>query len=322
MFKGLFGKKKPVEDKAFTDDFNDALARYMDKPDGGVVEISLKDKQGTVVPPNVIFADAYEEWKGIISVPDRRAVIFKVLDEMMFEKNPIERNVERFVIDRYPREALKYSMENATEEDYRRPEFLTAMARCYFFLSDYEKSIELANQALAIDSENKKAMIALADSLHLSNRHDESHALYDKVLQRSKMKDWEKEEISLFEIVCFRHDILHSSVYAAGLLMAEQVDTDTWDEVANEFYHCPYFRSQHAFLLFKKHEALKGMAKLISLTQEFPYFKEAVLAAKSGILQFREKMKSADLWDDELIYLNGIIKENEWELDQRDEEHQ
>ncbi|MCJ8290901.1 MAG: hypothetical protein HRT58_15385 [Crocinitomicaceae bacterium] len=311
MFGNLFEKKKIVEDKEFTLDFEDALKRYVGVSEGRV-EYEFKDKKGNVIPPSFAFEGTYKEWKTIQSVWDKRSVIFTALDEIYFSKIPKEQIIERFVIDRYPEKALMFSDKYSTEDDLKNPEILASLAKCQFILSNYDKSIELAEKALELEKENKKAQIALADSLHLTNEHDKAHEIYQTILSNSKLKDWNKENINVIEIIDYGNDILNSSVYAVGLLSNEETDETTWNKAAEEFYHCPYFRSQHAFWLLKNEESLKGMAKLISTTQEFPWFKDAILNAKSGILQMREQMNSTDLWENELNNLSEIIKKNDW----------
>ncbi|PPK92520.1 hypothetical protein LY01_02921 [Nonlabens xylanidelens] len=311
MFGKLFGRNKIVEDKEFTLDFEDALKRYVGVTNGRV-EYEFEDKKGKVIPPSFAFEETYNEWKTIQSVWDKRSVIFDALDEIYLNKIPKEQIIERFVIDRYPEKALSFSDKYLTEEDLNNPKVLASLAKCQFILSNFDKSIELAEKALNLEKENKKAQIALADSLHLTNNHDKAHEIYQQILKNSKLKDWNKENIDVIEIIDYNNDILNSSVYAVGLLSNAETDENTWNKASEEFYHCPYFRSQHAFWLLKNDEALKGMAKLISTTQEFPWYKDAVVNAKSGILQMREQMNSNDLWKSELTYLTQIIEKNNW----------
>lgn len=312
MFKNFFNKKKAiVEDKEFTKDFNDALKRYLGVPDGEI-EYEFKDNKGNVIPPSYAFEGTYNEWKTIQSVWDKRGVIFSALDEVYFDKNPKHQIIERFVIDRYPHKALSFVQKFATEEDFNNSDFLASLAKCYFFCTDLDKSISLAKKALEIDVNNKKAKIALADSLHLSGSHQEAHEIYDEILKNSKIKDWKSESINIYGIVDFNSDILPSSVYAVALLSDDEVNEETWTKISEEFYHCPYFRSQHAFWLLRNEESMKGMAKLISASQEFPWFKDIVVNAKNGIDQFREQMGKQDLWEEEHHRLSKIMEEEKW----------
>ena len=311
MFGKLFGRKKIVEDKNFTLDFEDALKRYIGISKGKV-EYEFKDEDGYVMPPSYAFQETYNEWKNIQSIWDRRGVIFSALDTIYLKKLPKEQIIERFVIDRYPEKALLFSEKFLSNEDFENPEILASLSKCHFVLSNFEKSIDIARKALKLDENNKKAQIALADSLHLTGKHDEAHDIYSRILENSKLKDNNKESINIIELVGYNNDILNSSVYAISILSNSEVDENIWNNVAGEFYFCPYFRSQHAFWLIKNNETPKGMAKLISTTQEFPWYKDAVINAKSGILQMREQMNSNNLWENELIYLEHIINKNNW----------
>ena len=312
MFKNLFRKNKVIEDKAFTLDFNDALKRYLGVSNGDI-EYSFKDKKGNVIPPSHAFQEEYNQWKNIQSVWDRRGVIFAALDKVYLDRMSVAQIVDRFVLDRYPERAIMVGTKYGKDEDYQDPKFLASLARCHFFLTNFDKSIELAKKALEIDENNKKAQIVLADSLHLSNKHSEAHDIYGEILAKSKLEKWDKGSINVVEIIDFHNDILNSSVYAVGILSNEETDEATWYKASEEFYHCPYFRSQHAFWLAKNGQVLKAIAKIISTTQEFPWFQDAVVNAKSMILQFREQMGSQDLWEDELKYLTQIIEKNNWE---------
>lgn len=311
MFGNLFGRNKIIEDKEFTSDFNDAFKRYVGDNESSF-QFEFKNKKGEVIPPSHAFIEAYQEWKTIQSVWDRRSVIFSAIDGIYFNKLSRGQVIERYVIDRYPERALVYNEKYSTEEDFKDANHLATLSRCHFILSNYEKSIELAEKALEIEKENKKAQIALADALHLTNHHDKAHEIYERILKNSKLKDWKNDSINVIEVIDFNNNILNSSIYAVGLLSNEKTDESTWDRASEEFYHCPYFRTQHAFWLLKKEKSLKGMAKLIITTQEFPWYKDAIVNAKSGILQMREQMNTNDLWESELTYLNEIINKNNW----------
>ncbi|HRB70526.1 MAG TPA: tetratricopeptide repeat protein [Flavobacterium sp.] len=312
FFKTLFGKSTPlVEDKAFTIDFEDALKRYIGVTDGDVA-YEFKDKKGNVIPPSYAFEGAYNQWKEIQSVWDKRGVIFAALDSVYFNRIPKAQVIERFVIDRYPEKALQFAAANLNETDYTDPEVLASLAKCHFILLNFDESIALAQKALEQDGDNKKAKIALADSFHLTGQHEEAHQIYQQLLENSLRNEWKSDEINVLQLVDFKNDIIHSSVYAVALLSVPEADETIWNTVAEEFYYCPYFRSQHAFWSIRSGESLKGVVKLLATAQEFPWYRDAVVNAKSSILQFREQMQSDDLWENELQYLTEIMQKNNW----------
>ncbi|WP_347066685.1 tetratricopeptide repeat protein [Flavobacterium sp. WV_118_3] len=195
FFKTLFGKSTPlVEDKAFTIDFEDALKRYIGVTDGDVA-YEFKDKKGNVIPPSYAFEGAYNQWKEIQSVWDKRGVIFAALDSVYFHRIPKAQVIERFVIDRYPEKALQFAAANLNETDYTDPEVLASLAKCHFILLNFDESIALAQKALEQDGDNKKAKIALADSFHLTGQHEEAHQIYQQLLENSLRNEWKSDEI-------------------------------------------------------------------------------------------------------------------------------
>jgi len=314
LFKSLFGKEKEIiEDVEFTKDFNIALKRYLSVIGENDIEYEFKDKKGNIIPPSYAFEETYNEWKTIQSSWDKRSVIFSALDEVYLNQLDKWQIIERYTIDRYSQKVLQFIEKFVDNTDFDNVDFLIAISKHMFTLSEYKKGIEYAKDALEIDPNSKKAKIILADLLHLSNQQEEAHKIYTEVLKDSKLKDWKEKEISIYDIVAYNNDILNSSVYAVGLLNDDETNEEMWDKVAGEFYYCPYFRSQHAFWLINKGENLKGVAKLVSLSQEIPTYKEGVVNAKSVILQFREQMNSEDLWEDELQYLNKIIIKKKWD---------
>ena len=314
FLKSLFGKENKVtEDEKFTKDFKSSLKRYLSVTGENDIEYEFKDKKGNVIPPSYAFEGAYNEWKTIQSVWDKKSVIYSALDEIYFKNLDKWQIIERYTIDRYPQKAIQFVKEYTNNEDFKNIDFLTSFSKCMFTMSQYEKGIEYAKKGLEIDQNSKKTKVILADLLHLTNEHDKAHEIYSEVLRDSKLKEWDKKEINVFEIVEYNNDILNSSVYAVSLLNNDETDEEMWNKVAGEFYYCPYFRSQHAFWLIKKGDNLKGIAKLISLTQEFPTYKDGIVNAKNVILQFRKQMNSEDLWSKELDYLTNIITKNNWE---------
>ncbi|EDP95326.1 tetratricopeptide repeat protein [Kordia algicida OT-1] len=318
FFKKLFGQKKKTyeEDKAFTIFFEDALSRYCYDPEKKIsVKFSSPEDNTVKMPPSAVYIGAYEKWKTIQSVWDQRGALYESLDENHSNLLNKWQYMERLIIDRYPTRALQFVKEKASEEDFQDVEFVTSVARSFFFVSNYDEAYNYSLNALKIEPNHKRAKIVLADALHMLGDHEKAHEIYHDILEKTDLKAIEEDgEINLFDLVSFHGQILHSSIYAISLLSDERIGEAMWNAVAEEFYHCPQFRTQHAFWLFQNGENLKGVAKLISTTQEFPQHEEAVINAHSTILQFREQMKADHLWQDELETLTKIIQENEWEF--------
>lgn len=318
FFKSLLGKKEENnsnEDKEFTAAFEDALRRYMGAPASKVskLEYSFKDRAGNVIPPSVAFEETYNEWKKISSIWDKRSVIYHALDSVYLNQMPRAQVIERLVIDRYPLKGKNLIENEPAAEDENDAEFLTAAARCYFFLTEYDKSLDYAKKALAINPSSKRAKLVMADVLHVLDKTNEAHNLYDSVMNESNLKDTNMQEISIYDLVSFDNDIINSSVYAIGLLSNVETNKETWDLVAGEFYHCPYFRHEHSVWLFRQDESTEGAVKLLTLVREYPSFKQAVLNAHSVILQFRHQTNTPDLWEEDFKYINSVIDRKGWE---------
>jgi tetratricopeptide (TPR) repeat protein len=276
FFKSLFSKKPEYfDDKEFTEFFNDTINRYFSDP-ARKMKIETKDKNGNLVPPSHLYFSSYLEWKEIVSVWDKRSLIFNTLDSICLKHLEKWQFIERLIIDRTPDRALKFIREACSQDDFKNDEISASAARCYFFMGEYNNAIQFANSALEINSNNKRAKLILADSLHMNGEHKRSHDLYTEVLKESDLSFTDKNTIRLNEIFNFHNDIINSSVYAISLLKSsDEVNEEMWQLIAEEFYHCPFFRSQHSFWLFEKNENLKGIAKLINTAKEFPWYKEA-----------------------------------------------
>ena len=311
FFKSLFKRKETFkEDEAFTQLFKDAFSRYMSDPELHIV-LDYKLDNGTPVPPNVYIAEAYEKCKSIESIWDKRGTIYEALDEKIFDALQPWQILERYYIDRYPQRGLHFANEYAQESDYEDHQFLTALSHCHTAMIDYENAKMYAEKALEIKPDYLPAKIAFADVIHLTNNHHIAHELYEGYLKHGKLKSLDQNEIDLIEIIGFHGQILHSSVYAVGLLQGYN-NAELWLEIAKEFYHCPYFRLQHSYWLIDQGESLKGTVKMISLTQEFPWFEEAVIQAKSFIEQYQEQLQSTTIMSEHLTEINKIIEERNY----------
>lgn len=313
FFKKLFGKKEeeiPQQDpmiNLFQEDFIDAMYRYVGSYESDV-KLNFKDELGEPLPYAFVFSDTFETWKGIESVWDKRGVIFKQLDQILGEHLSLEQMVNRFVIDRYAEHALNIAEKNATEEDLNSSSYWAAVASAQLILYRYADAEESANKALSLNSNNRQAETTLADIYHLTQRHDKAHEIYAKLLKNSSLD--RSKEISLLDIVGFRTQVIYSPIYAVNMLHGiEGATEDTWNWIATEFYHSPHFRAQHAYFLLNQGEHLKGMAKLVSLSQEMPWYKEGVMNARSVIAQ----MGIEEMMAEEVKRLDEIIQNNSWQ---------
>ena len=307
----LFPNKPHVtEDTAFTTFFNDGFSRYFSIADPDF-RAELDHRFGEPVLPQQAFPSVYEEWRKLEFYWDQRASLFAALDQhylLVIEK---WQAVERFLIDRFPEKALKFVEQTGQPEDFEDAEFLTSMARVMFVLSRHAEGLKYAQKAVALQPKSSRSQLALADLLHLEGQRERAHSLYQNVVSDSKLAHPGSSDYGLYDLVCFRNDIVHSSVYAVGLLKGSEAPESEWEKVAPEFYHCPYFRSQYAFYLIQNRQAMKGLHALVATAREFPTFKDAVFNAFNVIKQYQQQAKPDAMLQEEKA-LRTIIEARGW----------
>ncbi|WP_123900187.1 hypothetical protein [Chryseobacterium bernardetii] len=82
--------------------------------------------------------------------------------------------------------------------------------------------------------------------------------------------------------------------------MNTEADNDIWDYVAEEYYYCPVFRYEHAVQLAQSKNPLRALAKLTSLSQEFPWFRTALESTIGNIKSVRKQLNNPDFMEKEL----------------------
>lgn len=313
FFKSLFSSKAPnvAEDKAFTQFFNDAFARYFSIADPDF-QAELDNKFGEPILPQQAFPSVYEDCAKVVENWEKRSVLFSALDQHYLLELAKWQAIERFVVDRFPEKAVKYVEQFGMPEDFEDTDFLTSMARLMFVLSRYDEGLKYAEKAISIDPQSPRAQLALADLLHLKGSYERANGLYKQVVANSQLAKSGVANYGLFDLVCFRNDIAHSSVYAVGLLKSSDAPESEWEKVAPEFHHCPYFRSQYAFYLIRNNKGLRALNSLVTVAKEFPTFKDAVVNAHSVIKQYQKQSKP-DAMAGEERFLSEVMKKRGWE---------
>lgn len=312
FLKSFFsGKAQTAEDKAFTDFFNDSFARYFSLADPDF-RAELDNKFDDPMLPQEYFPSAYEECLKANEVWEKRSILFAALDQHYLLMLTKWQAMERFLIDRFPEKALAYVKEFGNEQDFEDADFLASFARCLCVLSRYQEALKYARKAVSLDAGSNRAQLALADLLHLTGERGKAHEVFKKAVASSSLARSGTTGYGLYDLVCFKNNIVHSSVYAVGLLKSSEAPESEWARVEPEFYFCPYFRSQHAFYLIQNKQSLKGMSKLITLAKEFPTYKEGVVNAYSVIKQYQRQMGKADLMKSDEEFLLKVLDKNGW----------
>jgi tetratricopeptide (TPR) repeat protein len=296
-------------EEAFEREFQGTIPRYLSKP-GVNVDLQLRHKEtDEVMRFAAAFPEQFENWKTIQSLPDRRGLIYSILDSFMGNDLKLWQIVERFTDDRYPQRALEIANAHADENDKYSADYWAAVAKANFNLTDYTEAEKCTNNALLLDAGNTRAKIVLADVFHMTGKAEAAHERYNEVL-KERLPNTEEISLSFMQLVGFDSNILPSPLYALDWLQSHpDTDADTWDNASEEFYYSPHFRAQHAYYLLQQKEAMKGFVKLFNLAKEMPWYKEAIINSWHLIHQLglAENMPEGKTW------LEGIMESNKWD---------
>ncbi|WP_294296920.1 hypothetical protein [uncultured Chryseobacterium sp.] len=320
LFRSLFGNKKnksgqtaatkshqeqePIEalmesGKKFDHEIIEAFQRYYSDPTLSV-SIEIKDDKGNIYPPHMVYEELFAEWAGIRSKWDRMSLLYKFWDESQPQRPEHWQVLERYTKDRYPKIALRYLEEFLKDKENFEAKELVAISKMYRSMIQNGMARKYIEEAYRRFPDEDPVQVEYATVLHLSENHNErenSHKIFQKVLEKKLSKE---DTESLFGCFLFSEDYIDSSVFALSYLIAAEAAPDQWDVLAEEYYYCPLFRYEHAVKLSKSGEPLRALAKLTSLSQEFPWFEKAVETTISNIHSMRIQMNSPEFMEKEL----------------------
>jgi hypothetical protein len=309
-FNGASGQTTTPQE-IFEWEFQATIPRYHSKP-GINTGLKMRHKEtNEVMSFAEAFPEQFETWKTIQSKPDRRGLIYSILDSFMGNDLQLWQIIERFTDDRYPQRALDIANAHANETDRYNANYWAALAKTNCVLTNYTEAETNARNGLALDAGNTRAKIALADVYHITGKTEAAHELYNEVLQERLPRTGELS-LTFVQLVSFDGNILFSPLYALDWLQAHPDTTDdTWNWANDEFYYSPHFRTQHAYYLLRQKETLKAFVKLFTLAKEMPWFKEAVINSWHLLHQ----LGMADNAPNEKAWLQGIMETNNWSAD-------
>ncbi len=280
-------------------EFNAAVARY------------VSNRHATInLPTKAAFAfDAtFQEWKQIEHAWDRKRCIFTALDEIFGGTLQLWQLAARLIDDRFAEKGLEIAIKNATEDDLFTPEYWATVAKANFILRNYEEAENDAKKCLGLDENNQMGLLLMADILYWKGDTETALQIYHKVLKNNLEED-RKMDIHFSELVGFAGGLVCSPMYAYAWLKEDKNATeDAWAWAENEFYFSPQFRSQHAYWLLNNQKTTEGFKKILYLSQEMPFFREAVVNASSLIAQFQLENQLAE----EKTRLDKLIIANNW----------
>lgn len=262
--------------------------------------------------------EVFRQWQEIRCSWDRRRLIYQeALDHMFINSLTLWQLVERFLEVRFPNEALQ-ELQQAGMPAEGRADYCATYAKTLNILGHYTAAEAMAHQGLIFDSSHKRCKIQLADALHLQGQHEAAHRLYNEILyQRISQPDLGQSNTLTFEQrVGFDSNVLHSPVYAINLLEHDPDATEAvWQWAEDEFYWSPYFRCHHAYHLLDQGEGLRAFAKLLALTKEMPWVKEAALNTMT-LLEQLDPNEQLQLATADRQWLTELISANHWSVEE------
>jgi tetratricopeptide (TPR) repeat protein len=323
FFDFLKGDKDELPEQTPTPNFTDkdwfenaligTIPRYYCRPDAEIESFCAMGPNGNTP---MLWADAhpveYQEWLKVKSGADRRGILYGILDKYLWDNLATWQKIERFNDDRYPGRALQVAEKMKTDADDEDADYWNALARTNLILTRYLEAEECCKRALALDDTSIRTKRIYADTLHCTGRHKEAHTLYEEILH-IKIPQQGSTTIEIEDLLGFSGDILNSPIYAFSWLKEdERVGEETWEWATYEFFYSPQFRCEHAYLLAKRGEHMKALAKLFSLADEMPWVKEAVINAVSMSNQLG--INTPQVLAKKQQY-EKIMQENNWSAD-------
>ncbi|MBP2616545.1 hypothetical protein [Chryseobacterium jejuense] len=282
----------------------EALRRFHSDP-GLNIDIEIKD-----IIPNAqqTHRDLFREWTGIQSKWDRMSLFYRFWDQSQLKKLEDWQVIERFVKDRYPKKALQYFEKNMSDKRHFAKEELVSVSKLHRVLLDNPTAKEYIETAYHNYPEDDTVKVEYATVLHIIGNHSEkelSHQLFHEVLDKKIQKN---DTESVFDCFKFSEGYTDSSIFAMLYLINTEADNDTWDYVAEEYYYCPVFRYEHAVQLSQTENPMRALAKLTSLSQEFPWFRIALESTIGNIKSMRKQLSNPEFMEQELQEFQTSLK--------------
>lgn len=293
----------------FREELYGSVERYYSTP-GLKIRLNLTDTDGQTYLEHEAFGGTYGQWKGIQSIWDRRAVLFEHWDDTQLVNLEKWQVLERWIKDRYPTRALSFQQEQVVQEDFQDIRLIVALSKLYRCLDMKGEALRYAKAAYGLRPDLDIVKVEYASVLHLSDAREDrelAHALINGVIEAKLISD-DSKEIALLAYFFFGPDYIDSSIFAAHFLRAGNADGEAWEALAEEYYWCPFFRMEHAVFLSDGGEGLKAIAKLSSLADEFPWFKQGVLGFVSAIEQLRLQKGDPVLMQEDMERMERYIQ--------------
>lgn len=266
------------------------------------------NESGNPQPPHQAYGELFKEWKDIQSKWDRMSLFYRFWDQSQFDRLEDWQVIERFVKDRYSKKALQYFEENMSDKRQLSKEELVSLSKLHRVLLNNPAAKEYIETAYHNHPEDDAVKVEYATVLHIIGNHSEkeiSHQLFHEVMDKRIQQN---NTESVFDCFKFSEGYADSSIFAMLYLMNTEADNDAWDDVAEEYYYCPVFRYEHAVQLAQTDQSLRALAKLTSLSQEFPWFRIALESTVGNIKSMRKQLNDPEFMEKELQEFQTSLK--------------
>lgn len=272
------------------------------------VAIQFDDDRGNTYTASEVYGLLFKEWKNIQSKWDRMSLFYRFWDHTQLEKLEDWQVIERFVKDRHSKKALQYFEEKMSDKRHFTKDELVALSKLHRVLLNNPLAKEYIETAYHDYPEDDAVKVEYATVLHIIGNHSQkelSHQLFQEVLDKKIQRN---DTESVFDCFRFSEGYTDSSIFAMVYLMNAEADNDTWDYIAEEYYYCPVFRYEHAVQLAQSENPMRALAKLTSLSQEFPWFRIALESTIGNIKSVRKQLNNPEFMEKELQEFQTSLK--------------
>ncbi len=320
IFSGVFGRKASTPETAaqqqqFDTEWAQALKRFGVVTGLGGINLDLKHpKTGRIMSPHDGLGQTFSEWQAVESAYDRRALIFSQIASMIGKAMNHWQAANYLSATRFPQKAFAL-LEKAPDSETASAPFQAALARVLINLGRKADALAHAKQATEAEPDDARLRTLYADTLHLSGRCEEAHAIYSEQQTASHPPTEGSDQIAPLFTNFFSQETGSVPSPVLALEIGESLSDpaqaeEFWRLAETEFYDSAYFRMHHAYHLSQSGETERGFAKLLSLVREMPWLAEPSL-------NLMEHFKALDPTGQNIMpeyqtELRQTIRENGW----------
>ncbi|WP_017327140.1 lipopolysaccharide assembly protein LapB [Synechococcus sp. PCC 7336] len=283
-----FGKQNHKENidrrkDRFDTEWDDAISRFQIDVGFKSFQLNLRHpKTREICKPHQAIPDVFKQWQTIQSLWDRRSLLYEAIYSLVGQHMKPWQVANYLTANRSPLDALdilQSEIKNSKNSD-KFPEYCIALSRSLIALTYYKEALTWAQKAFQASPKDIRNKFILADAYALCGYPEEADKIYQEQLALAKPSQNNSISEMFSEMFAKETGIISSPVFAVqiGLQLSDpHQSAEFWKIAEAEFYDSPYFRMQHAYHLANSGSVEHCIAKLIALTHEMPWLKEANL---------------------------------------------